>query len=211
VLYETGMRFIPPARPSLRTTPPRGPGWLHEVKFDGWRIQLHKHERGASIYTRNGHDYTARFPAIAGLVLSLPVCTCIIDGELTAPNETGLPDFRALHFRTVEEPNWCVWAFDLLELDGEDLRVLPLAGRKSKLARLVYKMRKDWLCLSESFDDGLKLLASCEKMGLEGIVSKRRDFPYRSGDQSDWIKVKCYGWREANKGRGDMFNKEKRR
>jgi hypothetical protein len=96
------------------------------------------------------------------------------------------------------------------ELHG-DLRALPLAGRKSKLARLVYKTRKHWLRLSESFDDGLKLLASCEKMALEGIVSKRRDFPYRSGDQSDWIKVKCDAWREANKDRGDLFNKEKRR
>jgi bifunctional non-homologous end joining protein LigD len=205
------MRFIPPARPSLRTTPPRGPGWVHEVKFDGWRIQLHKHERGASIYTRNGHDYTKHYSAIAGLVLSLPVRTCIIDGELCACTEAGLPDFRALHFRTVEERDLCVWAFDLLELDGEDLRALPLAGRKSKLARLVYKTRKHWLRLSESFDDGLKLLASCEKMALEGIVSKRRDFPYRSGDQSDWIKVKCDAWREANKDRGDLFNKEKRR
>jgi bifunctional non-homologous end joining protein LigD len=143
------MRFIPPARPSLRTTPPRGPGWVHEVKFDGWRIQLHKHERGASIYTRNGHDFTKRFPTVSGLVLLLPVRTCIIDGELSACTETGLPDFRALHFRTVEERDLCVWAFDLLELDGEDLRALPLASRKSKLARLVYKARKNWLRLSE--------------------------------------------------------------
>jgi bifunctional non-homologous end joining protein LigD len=210
VRYEILMRFIHPARPTLRETPPRGDGWVHEVKFDGWRIQLHKHERGVSIFTRNGHDYAKRFPAIAGSILALPVRTCIIDGELTATNGLGLPDFRALHFRNVDERELCVWAFDLLHLDAEDLHQLPLAGRKSKLARLVYKTHKNWLRLSETFDHGLKLLASCEKMGLEGIVSKRRDFPYRSGDQSEWIKVKCHGWREANRNRHELFERPKR-
>lgn len=210
VRYEIGMRFIPPARPSLRSTPPPGPGWLHEVKFDGWRIQLHKHERGATIYTRTGTDFTKRLPILGALIAILPVRSCIIDGELTACDENGVPDFHALHFRTLWDAELCVWAFDLLELDGDDLRGLPLAGCKSKLARLVYKTRKNWLRLSESFDDGLKLLASCEKMGLEGIVSKRRDFPYRSLDQSEWIKVKCATWREANHGRHELFERPKR-
>jgi bifunctional non-homologous end joining protein LigD len=202
--------FILPAQPTLRASPPRGEAWLHEVKFDGWRIQLHKTERGATIFTRNGHDYTRRLPAITGMVASLPVRSCVIDGELTACDEHGLPDFRTLHFRDAHDDELCVWAFDLLMPDGKDIRPLPLIGRKNKLARLVYKTRDNGLRYSENFDDGAKLLASCEQMGLEGVVSKKRDAPYRSG-KCDWIKVKCQSWREANKNRADLFNKEKRR
>jgi bifunctional non-homologous end joining protein LigD len=130
--------------------------------------------------------------------------------SLTACDARGLPDFRALHFRDVRDDELCVWAFDLLHVNGVDLRPTPLNHRKYALEKLVYKTRDNWLRLSESFDDGTKLLASCERMGLEGIVSKRRDFPYRSG-QADWIKVKSLSWREANKDRWELFNKDKRR
>ena len=104
----------------------------------------------------------------------------------------------------------CVWAFDILQLNGIDLRQATLTELKYALEKIVYKAKDHTLRLSETFDDGAKLLASCECMGLEGIVSKRRDFPYRSG-KADWIKVKCLSWREANKDRGELFNKEKRR
>jgi bifunctional non-homologous end joining protein LigD len=202
--------FIVPCRPVQRSWPPTGDDWLHEVKFDGWRIQLHKSKRRATIYTRNGNDFTPRFPTIAAALAALPVQSAIIDGELTACDPNGVPDFRALHFQNIEHHDLCVWAFDILHLNGADLREMPLTERKYALEKVVYKAQDHTLRLSETFDDGDKLLASCEQMGLEGIVSKRRDFPYRSG-AADWVKVKCASWREANKDRGELFNRDKRR
>jgi bifunctional non-homologous end joining protein LigD len=116
--------FIAPAIPRLRASPPTGEGWLHEVKLDGFRVQLHKHSRSAIIYSRNGADFTRRFPAIAAAVLALPVSSCVIDGELVAPGASGEPDFRALlHGRT---RGACVYAFDLMEWRGRDIREQPL-------------------------------------------------------------------------------------
>lgn len=183
---------------------------MHEVKFDGWRVQLHKNQRGVAIYTKRGHDYTKRFPALAGMLATISVRTCIIDGELTACDNRGLPDFRALHFHDRDD-ELCVWAFDLLYLDGKDLTTMPLIDRKFLLEKLVYRTRDNWLRLSETFDDGPKLLVAAERMALEGIVSKKRDAPYHSGTKCDWIKVKCEAWRNANRDRGDLFKREKRR
>jgi bifunctional non-homologous end joining protein LigD len=200
--------FIVSCSPVQRTWPPTGDAWLHEVKFDGWRVQLHKSKRRTTMFSRTGRDFTARFPAIAAAVAALPVQSLIIDGELTACDSRGIPDFRALHLHNVPEDTLCVWAFDILHLNGADLRQVPLIDRKYALEKVIYKANDHTLRLSETFDDGAKLLASCEQMGLEGIVSKRRDFPYRSGP-ADWIKVKCLTWREANKDRHELFKKRK--
>ena len=186
--------------------PPTSAMWAHEVKFDGWRVQLHKHERGVAIYTKRGHDYTRRFPLLAGHVARVPARSLIIDGELVACDETGLPDFRALHFHERDE-ELCLWAFDLLHLNGRDLTELPLMERKFALEKLVYKASDDRLRLSEHFDDGLKLLVAAERMGLEGIVSKKRDAPYRAGKKCDWIKVKCASWRVTNRDRWRLFER----
>jgi bifunctional non-homologous end joining protein LigD len=198
--------FIVPCSPVQRGRPPIGDNWLHEVKFDGRRIQLHKSRRGAAIHTKNGNNFTARYPTIAAAVAALPVQSAIIDGELTTCDHRGMPDFGALHSRNVADYDLCVWAFDILHLNGADLRSSPLSERKYALEKIIYKAKDHTLRLSESFNDGTKLLASCERMGLEGIVSKRRDFPYRSGP-ADWTKVKCAGWREANAWRHNFFNK----
>ena len=99
-----------------------------------------------------------------------------------------------------------MWAFDLLELNGRDLRELPLTNRKLALEKLITKARDHRF--SENFDDGVKLLASAERMGLEGIVSKRRDASYRSSP-GGWIKVKCHAWRERNKDRHELFDKRR--
>jgi bifunctional non-homologous end joining protein LigD len=198
--------FIVPCSPIQKGRPPVGDDWLHEVKFDGWRVQLHKYKRRA----KSGNDFTRRFPGIAAAIAALPVQSVIIDGELTACDDRGLSDFRALHFHNVRDDDLCVWAFDIMHLNGADLCEVPLDKRKYALEKVIYKADDHALRLSETFDEGGKLLASCERMGLEGIVSKRRDFPYRSG-QADWIKVKCLTWREANKDRWELFNKQKRR
>jgi ATP-dependent DNA ligase len=194
------LRFIPPALPRIRAVPPSGPGWLHEVKFDGWPMQLHKVGREVAIYTRRGHDYTSRLPLIAR------AHSIIIDGELVACDERGMPDFRALHFRT-RDRTLCVWAFDLLAL-GHDMRELSIEHRKERLARIVRDARAPWLRYSESFGDSGKLLAAADAMQLEGIVSKRRDGRYRSGTRSGWIKVKAAAWREANRERGRLFERQ---
>jgi bifunctional non-homologous end joining protein LigD len=201
--------FIVPYSPTLRARPPEGDAWLHEIKFDGWRIQLHKRGRDVALYTKNGHDYTKRLPSIAAAVAALPVRSvrsAIMDGELTATDERGLPDFRALHFRKGKGQQLCVWAFDLLELNGRDLREEPLMKRKAELKRLLNKTADIRLRYLESFDNAEKLLAHAEALGLEGIVSKRRDRPYRSV-RCEWVKVKCRAWREANKDRHDLFKK----
>jgi ATP-dependent DNA ligase len=109
-------------------------------------------------------------------------------------DDAGLPDFYALHFH--RGCGLCVWAFDILHFNGRDLRELPLFERKARLEKLILAANANWLRYSESFDDGIELL---NRMKLEGIVSKRRNAPYRSGKQSDWIKVKCTTWRAANK------------
>jgi len=121
--------FIPPALPRLRASPPTGEGWLYELKFDGYRVQLHKVGLSSAIYGRNGGDFTRRFPAIATAVLGLPTKSCVIDGELIAAGRHGQPDFLALlHGRHVPT---CVYCFDLLELNGRDLREQPLVQRRA--------------------------------------------------------------------------------
>jgi bifunctional non-homologous end joining protein LigD len=202
--------FIPPAQPVLRPAPPRGDAWVREVKFDGWLIQLHKHRNSIAIYTRSGADFTHRLRAIAEAVASLPVRSIVIDGELTACDKRGLPDFRSLHFRGFRTNELCVWAFDVLWLDNTDIRPAPLTDRKRLLESIVNKTGDNWLRFSETFNEGEKLLKAAERMGLEGVVSKRRDVPYRSGIDCGWIKVKCQSWKDANKDRGELFNRRKR-
>ena len=132
-------------------------------------------------------------------------CSLVIDGELVARNHNDLPEFYALHFH--RERGLCVWAFDLLHHNGRDLRELPLLERKARLEQLIRAANANWLRYSEAFDDGLKLLAEADRLGLEGIVSKRRDALCRSGKQSDWIKINCQTWREANKERWRLFER----
>ena len=178
------------------------PGWVHEVKFDGWRLQLHKHGEDVRFYSRNGRDLTSRFAELRDHVLYLP--DCVIDAELVACDTDGKPDFQALMRK---DPNLCVWCFDLLEVGGADLRALPLIARKDKLREMLIAADSDRLRYSEQFSDPVKLLAVVEKMGLEGVVSKRADAPYRSGPQKDWVKVKARGWREANANRWEQLHR----
>jgi bifunctional non-homologous end joining protein LigD len=178
------------------------PGWVHDVKFDGWRLQVHKHGEDVRFYSRNGRDLTSRFAQVRDHVVYLP--DCIIDAELVACDTDGKPDFPALMRK---DPNLCAWCFDLLEVGGADLRALPLIARKDKLREMLIAADDDRLRYSEEFPDPVKLLAVVEKMGLEGVVSKRADAPYRSGPQKDWVKVKARGWREANADRWEQLQR----
>ena len=168
------MRFVPPCQPRLRSYPPHGPQWLHEVKFDGYRVQLHK---PVTIYSKKGVDFTRRFLGVAMAIDQLRCSSCIIDGELVAPDKQGRPDFAALHQRRSNE--FIVWCFDLIELNGEDLRAMQLVDRKAKLQQLI--KGSELLRYSDVFDNPDLLLDVVAEHGLEGIVSKRVNFPYRPG------------------------------
>jgi bifunctional non-homologous end joining protein LigD len=197
--------FIPPAQPRLKASPPTGENWQYEVKFDGFRVQLHKAGLSSAIYGRNGGDFTRRFPAIAAAVLGLPTKSCVIDGELIAAGRHGQPDFLALlHGRRAST---CVYAFDLLELNGRDRREQPLVQRRDRLQALLARAGSNLIRYSEAFPKADALLAECARLGLVGIVAKRKDAPYRSGALSGWIKVKTPEWKAANRYRAKLFEK----
>jgi bifunctional non-homologous end joining protein LigD len=200
--------FIPPALPRLKASPPIGEGWLYELKFDGYRVQLHKAGLSSSIYGRNGGDFTRRFPAIATAVLGLPTKSCINDGELIAACPHGEPNFLALlHRRNVPT---CIYCFDFLEVNGRDLREQPLVYRRARLEALLKRAKCNLIRFSEAFPNANALLAECARLGLEGIVAKRKDSPYRSGTRSGWIKVKTPEWKVANQYSAKLLEKPSR-
>jgi len=205
LLRVSRIAFLPVVSPKLRTVPPTGSEWLHEVKFDGFRIQLQKSGNEVRLFSRNGKDFTDKFPSIRDAVATLPAGGAIIDGEIVAFDEAGKPDFHTLIRRRAFGVS--VWCFDLLGLGGDDLRPLPVEKRKERLSALLSKFDGDQLKMSESFDDGSKLLEAAAHMNLEGIVSKKRSAPYIAGVGCGWIKVKTQAWREANRERYKLFEK----
>ena len=203
----TAFRFIQPCSPIHAKEVPAGDGWLHEVKFDGYRVQAHKVGSRVIIFSRNGHDFTERFSSIAQLLHELPAKVAVLDGEVVASDADGRPNFARLHVRWTRPLTIHLWAFDLLAFNGRDLRLQPLVKRQSVLQGLLERFGCPAVSLSEPFKDGLALLRVAEERGLEGIVSKRRDAPYRSGECGDWRKVKTLVWREANKERWRLFER----
>ena len=197
--------FIIPSAPVLAKAPPTGPEWLHEVKVDGWRAQLHKVGDDVVVFSKTGADFTKCFRSIADAVLKSPANSCILDVELVACDQAGNPDFYEL-MRGAKH-GCCAWCFDLLELNGTDQRMEPLDLRRHLLRKLLKKAKNDTLRFSEEFDDPLMLLAACEKHGLEGIVSKLREDRYRSGKNPGWVKVKTAAWRATNRERFKLFEK----
>jgi bifunctional non-homologous end joining protein LigD len=185
-------KFVHPCIPTSGKTSPEGDGWLHELKFDGYRFQIVKGTRAVRLYGRSGHDWTKRLPGFADAFQRLPCRTATLDGALVLPDDDGAPDFEGLRtsVREAQEHELVFFAFDLLYRDGNNLRPLPLTERRRRLVRLVGRAEIPCLHLVQAFDDGVKLLEAAERHGLEGIVSKRRDAPYRSGECRDWVKVK---------------------
>ncbi len=192
--------WIAPCLPTLVGTPPVGQEWQHELKWDGYRVSVILDDGRATIYTRNGHDWTHRFPGIAAAAAALPIHSAIFDGEAVVLDEAGRPSFAALQAALGtggrgpgkrEAAEACLYAFDLLFLDGLDLRAWSLANRRDALGATIGDADAR-LLFSQSFDaTGAALFKAAGDAGLEGIVSKRCDAPYRCGRQSDWLKVKC--------------------
>jgi len=200
--------FIEPCLPTLAEEPPAGPGWVHEVKFDGYRLQLHKEGKDVVLLSKSSNDFTSRFPDIATAASLIPTkSSVILDCELTACADDGTPDFgRLLHKQDVP---LCVWVFDILSQNGTDLRNLKLSARRQKLNKLMARVNTPNVQCSQVFFDSHALLKACGERRMEGIVSKRVDRPYVSGPTKDWIKVKCREWREANQWRHEFFAKQK--
>jgi bifunctional non-homologous end joining protein LigD len=187
--------FVAPALATLKIKPPESAKYVHEIKFDGYRIQAHLRGGLVSLWTRSGLNWTKRFPTIAMAAGNIPATDLIIDGEVISANENGAANFSALQddLSKSRYDRMVFYAFDLLYLDGFDLRGAPLTERKRVLTGLLKEAGDIGpLHLSEHFEEDADTLfaKSCE-MGLEGVVSKLRDSPYRSGRTDSWIKVKC--------------------
>jgi bifunctional non-homologous end joining protein LigD len=170
---------------------PTGDGWLHEIKHDGFRLMARRDAAGIRLLTRNGHDFSERYPAVVAAVFVLRCRSCLIDGEVVVCNEAGLAVFDQLRHGPHRNPAALLYAFDLLELDGQDLRREPIEMRKATLAGLIHRKRVPGLAYTEHLqEDGPTIFNHACRLGCEGIVSKRRGSIYRSGRSKDWVKVK---------------------
>ena len=186
--------FVPFSLAALSDRPPSGPNWLHEIKFDGYRMQARLDHGSVRLLTRKRQDWTHRFEAVAKAVAALPAETALLDGEVVVENEKGISDFSLLQTDLKEGRNrFIYYVFDLLHLDGRDLTAAPLIERKSQLARLLQSAgNSGTIRYADHFEESgsLILRKACE-MGLEGIVSKRRNASYRSGRSDNFVKSKC--------------------
>jgi bifunctional non-homologous end joining protein LigD len=178
--------FVEPCIPTLAYKVPSGPGWIHEVKHDGYRLQVRRDGEDVRLFTRRGFDWTDRYPAIVRTALKLPAKSCTLDGEAVVCGGDGIAVFEDIHRRGVVTEAM-LYAFDLLEFGGEDLRPFPLSDWKRLLAKVVGR-RSLGIVLSEHTDKDI-FQGVC-RMGLEGVVSKRLSSPYRSGRSTDWLKIK---------------------
>src|SRR5215467_2433034 len=184
-----GLGIIEPCLPSPAKAPPSGPGWLHEIKHDGFRIMARRDSARIRLITRNGNDFTNRFPIIVAVITALPARSFLIDGEAIVTNGDGLAVFDLIrHNRHGGAAVLC--AFDLIELDGDDLRRSSIEYRKRKLAKPVRRPELG-IVLNEHYEgEGEIIFRHACKLGCEGIVSKRLGSHYRSGRSAHWIKVK---------------------
>ena len=198
LLFDPMPDRVEPTLAQLKAKPPQGPEWSWEVKWDGYRLAIHIEPQGIRILTRGGHDWTHRFPAIEQAARALGPATMIIDGEAVVLDEEGRPDFGLLQQSLGASgkaagnraSNAILYAFDLLYLDGHDLRGIEYRSRRHLLEDTL-KDQDGAIRLSETIDaDPVALLEHARSLGLEGIVGKHLDQPYRSGRTGDWVKLK---------------------
>lgn len=187
-------KFRAPQLATLAVEPPSGSEWLHEIKFDGYRVIAATAGGKSRLYTRSGLDWTAKFGRIGEAIAQLPMRSALIDGEAVVTDDEGRSDFgrlqRALETRA---DVLTFYAFDLLELDGEDIVATQLVDRKARLAELLRQAPAAIQYSDHIVGGGPKFLAECCRMRLEGVVSKRANRPYVSGRTLGWIKTKCMG------------------
>ncbi|CDX26603.1 ATP dependent DNA ligase [Mesorhizobium plurifarium] len=187
------LKFIRPMVPAQILGPPISDDWLHEIKYDGFRTQVILDWAGARAFSRHGHDWSKRYWPTVQAAEMLPAKSFIIDGEMTALDADGKPNFHAMHSRMRWNAELLTFvAFDLLHLDGEDLRYMPLIERKDRLWDLVKPADGIIQYSVHVQGNGLAFFNAVEKMGLEGVVSKRSESLYRSGKTEAWVKAKCW-------------------
>ena len=179
-----------PCLPTRGKTVPAGPDWIHEIKHDGYRLIVQREGKRVRLFTRNGHDWTDRYPFIVEAALRNRISSFVVDGEAVLLGVDGVSDFDGLHSRQ-HDAEVQLYAFDILALDGDDLRRLPLSMRKTNLSRLLAR-RVDGIHLApfEQGEIGPALFRHACLLGLEGLVSKHRERAYRAGAAPHWIKVK---------------------
>ena len=181
--------FIEPCLPRPADRPPAGSDWLHEIKHDGFRIIALRDAAGVRLLTRNGNDFSRRFPLAVAAIAALPARSCLIDGEAIVTDQKGLAVFDLIRGH---QPSAAavLCAFDLLELDGEDLRREPIETRKSTLRSLLRSKHAGIVFNAHFIADGAIVYRHACALGCEGIVSKRLGSLYRSGRADCWVKVK---------------------
>ena len=186
--------FIEPQLATLKPTAPDGARWLHEIKFDGYRLQVHRRGREVSMLTRSGLDWTEKFgDEVPDAFRKLSLKDAIIDGELVVETSAGASDFSALQADLSEgrSDRFTFYGFDLLYLDGMDLRATPLIDRKSALEALLTDAPAALRYSAHFEEDGEMILRHACRLSLEGVISKVRDGAYKSGRGRNWVKSKC--------------------
>src|SRR5580704_10604465 len=185
-------RWVEPQLTKLSTKAPSGPQWIHEVKFDGYRMAARIEGGLVKLLTRSGLDWTEKYPATEAALRGLKVKTAYIDGELCGVRPDGVTSFELMQQASDRGgAGLTFFAFDLLELDGEDIARLPLLERKKQLATLLRKPPAGIAYSEHEGGDGEVFRQAACRHGLEGIVSKRIDRPYLPGDRGAWVKTKC--------------------
>src|SRR6478672_8393519 len=192
-MLTTRLRFIEPQLASPVDQPPEGKHWIHEIKHDGYRSQVLLERGKARVFTRNGYDWSDRYPSIVRTAANLRCKSAIIDGEAIIQDGNGASDFEALRSAMRREPhNIILYAFDLLHIDGRDLRQQALIERRASLKTLLGTDERSRIQFSDEFDgDGDALFKACAEQELEGIVSKLALASCRSGRSRTWLKTKC--------------------
>lgn len=185
---RSSVRFEP-CLPRLAQRPPAGTDWIHEIKHDGFRILAHRDAAGVRLITRNGYDFSERFPLIVAAVGALPARSCVIDGEAIACDENGLSVFDMIRWRQ-HDRSVTLCAFDLIELDGEDVRRKTSEERKRLLANQLRRSHPG-IALNQHYDgDGAIIYEHACALGCKGIVSKKLGSTYRAGRVDQWLKIK---------------------
>jgi bifunctional non-homologous end joining protein LigD len=184
-----GLEIIEPCLPSPAKVPPSGPGWLHEIKHVGFRILARRDSAGVRLLTRNGYDFAYRFPLAAEAIAALPAHSFLLDGEMVVTDDSGQAVFNLIRRRRHDRDEVLI-AFDLIELEGKDLRRLPIESRKRMLSKLVRGPRPG-IVVNEHYDgDGEIVFQHACNLGCEGIVSKQLGSTYSSGRSNYWVKIK---------------------
>jgi bifunctional non-homologous end joining protein LigD len=199
--------FIFPAQPVLRLKPPVGTDWVHEIKHDGYRMIVRRDGHIVRLYSRNACDWTVRLASIAAAAEMIKAKSFTIDGEAVVLRPDGLSRFEELSRRDAARTA-ILYAFDLIEHDGEDLRDRPLLERKAALARLLRQTKAGILLNEHIAEDGASVFVHACRLGAEGIISKRVDGTYRSGPCRVWIKVRNPASIAVQRERSEIWNRQ---